>query len=586
MGLMKISTYYRQKGDDVRFIKGGLTSFATRILFEQFYETIKENKPEWRLYFNNFMEFIKTGKDDCLQEVPNFLGSEYEELLTNYRSRFKRKDYKEIDIICVTTLFTFYWKKTIQTIKQAKAFLKPGGKLYVGGIAATILPDKLYEETGIYPHVGLLDKPTDLDKDDDIIIDELPLDYSILDEVDYEYPANDAYFGYMTRGCIRHCEFCVVPKLEPEYKNYVSIKNQIKTVDEKFGPKRHLLLMDNNVFASNEFDKIIDEIKECGFGKNDVYKPANDYELSYRNLKEGINNRAYINKIINIYNQIEKKLVFKDLEIFHNEREKRYLLYPETAEVEAIKELDYLARPLYASLFKHGSRHVRFIDFNQGVDARLVTEAKMKKLAETNIKPLRIAFDHYEQLDIYLKAINLAAKYGIKELSNYLLYNFHDTPEELFERLKVNVNLCEELNIKIYSFPMKYHPIDNPLYFDNRDFIGEHWNRKFIRAVQAVLNSTKGKIGRGKTFFEEAFGHNQDEYYDILWMPEALIINRFKYKYNLTLDWRQEFNALKPDERLVAEMVISENIFTDDVINQYDGALNHLFKYYQIRKDE
>ena len=133
---------------------------------------------------------------------------------------------------------------------------------------------------------------------------------------------------------------------------------------------------------------------------------------------------------------------------------------------------------------------------------------------------------------------------------------------------------------------MKYHPIDNPLYFDNRDFIGEHWNRKFIRAVQAVLNSTKGKIGRGKTFFEEAFGHNQDEYYDILWMPEALIINRFKYKYNLTLDWRQEFNALKPDERLVAEMVISENIFTDDVINQYDGALNHLFKYYQIRKDE
>ena len=53
---------------------------------------------------------------------------------------------------------------------------------------------------------------------------------------------------------------------------------------------------------------------------------------------------------------------------------------------------------------------------------------------------------------------------------------------------------------------MKYHPISDPEYFKNRDYLGEHWNRKFIRAVQAVLNSTKGKIGNGVEFFEEAFG--------------------------------------------------------------------------------
>jgi len=72
---------------------------------------------------------------------------------------------------------------------------------------------------------------------------------------------------------------------------------------------------------------------------------------------------------------------------------------------------------------------------------------------------------------------------------------------------------------------MKYHPIDDPAYFRNRDFIGEpHWNRKFIRAIQAVLNSTRGKISRGETFFRAAFGSDLEEFHKILWMPEALII--------------------------------------------------------------
>ena len=111
-------------------------------------------------------------------------------------------------------------------------------------------------------------------------------------------------------------------------------------------------------------------------------------------------------------------------------------------------------------------------------------------------------------------------KRQIKNLSNYLLYNFEDKPEELYYRLRMNVDLCEELGASIYSFPMKYHPINDKEFFMNRDYIGKYWNRKFIRAVQAVLNSTKGKIGRGVSFFEEAFGRNVDEFMKILWMPE------------------------------------------------------------------
>ena len=91
----------------------------------------------------------------------------------------------------------------------------------------------------------------------------------------------------------------------------------------------------------------------------------------------------------------------------------------------------------------------------------------------------------------------MSVEAGLHDFSNYLLYNFHDTPDELYERLKINVDLSEELNVSIYSFPMKYHPIKKEEQWDqdyshNRDYIGEHWNRKYIRAIQAVLNSTKG----------------------------------------------------------------------------------------------
>ena len=52
------------------------------------------------------------------------------------------------------------------------------------------------------------------------------------------------------------------------------------------------------------------------------------------------------------------------------------------------------------------------------------------------------------------KSIRTAVKHT--NLSNYVLYNFKDKPVELYKRLRLNVDLCEELGVSIYSFPMKY----------------------------------------------------------------------------------------------------------------------------------
>lgn len=604
MGLMKLATYYRDRGDDVRFFKGNLKDFAAMLFCEEY--LLKVQDQQQARHYSKLFEYIKTGKYAPIDSIPDFRGSENEELLKLYRKKYVAKKFPIFDIICVTTLFTFHWNETIDTINFAKKFLKKKGRILVGGIAASILPDKIFEDTEIHPHVGLLNKPGDYDDDSNVIIDQLPLDYSILQEIDYKYPASNAYFAYMTRGCPNRCPFCAVPRLEPEYCGYISLKPQLEKADALFGAQKDLLLMDNNVLASKCFDNIIDEIKACGFGRGSTYLPSNEYDVAINNLrakkKEHRNVRAYIKKMIEIYDCISERLSEQEQADFYLNREQANLLYAIYATKQAIIDFDAYARPLYEKHFKRKAR-TRYIDFNQGVDARLVTDEKMKKLAEINIRPLRIAFDHYSMKDVYIKAVKLAAKYDIKDLSNYLLYNYDDKPEDLYERMRVNVELCEQLDVTIYSFPMKYHPIDDPEYFHNRDYIGKYWNRKFIRAIQAVLNATKGKIGRGKTFFEEAFGRNIDEFRKILWMPEAFIIYRRKYDKNLresllekysnhyedendfTNEWWKQFNTLSDEQSGVLKSIVAKNRFNDEDLQIDDPKILCVLEYYKIRRD-
>lgn len=599
MGLMKIATYFRRCGDDVRFFKGDLREFAARLLCEEFYE----NNKDFRLgkYFLNMTSYIRTGKQAYLEVIPNFVGTELQSSIEVYQKRCRKRDYPKFDIVCVTTLFTFYWKQTIETINTAKLFCTEEGRVLVGGIAATILSEQIFKDTGILPHEGLLDQPGIYDAGNEDIIDELPLDYSILYEIDYHYPASNAYFGYMTRGCPRDCAFCAVKTLEPNYKNYIGIADKLAYVDEHFGRKKDLLLMDNNVFASKCFDQIIDEIKQCGFQKGAKYIPSNEYEIAIKNLSEGYNIRAFIRVMVSIYDAYADKLPEKESGSFYLKREKLGLLYPETATVENILKFDEEFHELYNAHFKQTSR-IRHIDFNQGLDARLVTDKKMKKLAEVNIKPLRIAFDHYEQKDIYCEAIRCAAECGIRDLSNYLLYNFEDRPEDLYYRMRINVDLCEKLSVTIYSFPMKYHPISDPEYYNNRDFIGEHWNRKFIRAIQAVLNSTKGKVGPGVEFFEEAFGRDVYEYQKLLWMPETFIIFRRRYDANLrnrladkytdfseedndlANEWWADFCALPKEKLEIAKGIIAKNQFKKGDYECDDLAVMKVLSYYSISR--
>ena len=440
LGLMKISSYHKLAGDEVCFVKGCKASFR---------------EVKW-------------------------------------------------DRIYISTLFTFYWSETIRTIKYYLRSVDNPKDVIVGGVMASLLGEEIVKETpGVTVIPGLLDKPRMLDRGNSQIVDCLIPDYQILDSIDYKYDVDDAYIAYATRGCPNKCNFCAVHKIEPCFRHYLPMQRQVKGIEDVYGPKQDLVLLDNNVLASRSFNQIIKDICNLGFERG-----------------AKLNGR------------------------------------------------------------------LRRVDFNQGVDARILTKKKMELLATTAIRPLRIAFDHISMKDQYVSRIHLAAKCGLLNLSNYVLYNYTDTPVDFYERLRINCVLNEELGTKIYSFPMKYIPLTAK----DRSYVGRNWNRKLIRGVQCILLATRGMVSPRLEFFEAAFGQTEHEFLTIAMMPDEYIIHRRIHENNGAADWTELFRSLTKAQHDVLLDIHSSGGVTEEHFKRTKSArfrklLEHYIEAKRIEKE-
>jgi len=419
LGLLKISTYHKQRGDKVEFTRG----------------LYKTSEP-----------FI-------------------------------------FDRVYITSLFSFYHSKTVASILHYKHLMNGDiRRVIVGGIYATLNAKEIYELTGIYPHVGLLDKPGLLG-DDDIIVDNLVPDYELLDEVPYNYSLKDAYFGYATRGCPNKCKFCAVSQLEPNFKHYCNLGQYLEEIKEKFGEKQHLVLMDNNVLASSLFEDIIEDIKKFGFIKG-----------AKRNGK------------------------------------------------------------------------MRIVDFNQGLDARRINDHNAELLSEVCIRPIRLAYDNPHEGKTFERAVRILAEHGMTKLSAYLLYNYLDTPADLYSRLKHIIDLNEELGTEIYSFPMRYTPITQK----DRRYVGKNWSAKQIRGLQCILNVTKGIVSHRSLFFWKAFGGDSEEFEELILMPDDYVLYRLDHEKNSdTQKWKGEWQSLSQPEKDEFLAIVRSNSMVQAVYGYY-----------------
>ncbi len=216
--------------------------------------------------------------------------------------------------------------------------------------------------------------------------------YTVLaDEIEHTcpdyslYPDMDYSMGFITRGCIRTCNFCIVPKKEGHIRPNADI--------DEFIRHKNLICLDNNVLASD-------------FG-----------------LKQ-------IEKIID--------------------------------------------------------RKIK-VDFNQGLDARIIAEnpdiaellSKVKWL-----KPVRMAMDNMGEVDAVIKATELLRKYKTtpKAYSVYILVR-----NDIEDALK-RVEICRELNLNPFAQPY-LNPLSEKYAVsrDQRDFISWVNRKSFFKKMPYEL---------------------------------------------------------------------------------------------------
>ena len=417
LGLMKLSSYHKDRGDEVLFVKGEDRS----VLWER-----------W-------------------------------------------------DRAYVTTLFSFEWSSTARAIDFAiQAAGRQPERVFVGGIAASLMRDEFVRESkwsGVRFIAGLLDRAParslelsvaecEFGAEDvtGVPIEERVPDYGILTDSRYVYPVNDAYFGYASRGCVRRCHFCGVPQLEGRQREAPPLANLVEGVTARYGEKKDMILMDNNITASARYKEVMAEIRDLGF--------------------------------------------------------------------EAGATIQRRGRPVK-----------RRVDFNQGVDARILAKTPMylREMAKLCISPLRIAFDHVGVKKVYGTSVRMAADSGIRSLSNYMLYNFMDTPEDLYSRLALNIALNEELGIRIWSFPMRYQPVR----LKDRSHVGKHWNAYYLRSFQIMLQATRGIVSGNAPFFRRAYGEDQAGFKRLLGYPHGFIFRRDHYEKGRGRAVLEEYDSIR-----------------------------------------
>lgn len=285
---------------------------------------------------------------------------------------------QEPDIIYITSLFTWAWKPVWKAVRFYSKYF-PRSELWLGGLYASLMPEHA-ALSGIRPdHIfkGIFTDAEDL----------LP-DYNLVPEWNKKVGGS---IVFSSRGCIRSCPYCAVPRIEGSMN---SIKYSIK--DLIWPGHRKVIFFDNNFLASDGWKSVLNEVEELGLR----------------------------------------------------------------------------------------------VDFNQGLDARLISEEVARRISQLKIdRVVRLSYDYREMRRYVKRAIYYLKSQGIdgRNILVYALYNFTDDPQDFFERMK------DILQWRAVCYPMRYQP--TTALYKNR-YIAPKWDAIRLNAVQRA----RRVIGFGGAF--------------------------------------------------------------------------------------
>jgi len=349
--------------------------------------------------------------------------------------RGKNLPKKRPDKIYVTSLFTWAWKPVHDSVQFYKK-LFPESIIILGGIYASLLPEHASLSGADKIHVGLCTE-----------VENLMPDYNLI-------PEWDSSIIFTSRGCIRKCGFCAVPKLEGKPHSFkYGIKHLIHPNHKK------VVLWDNNFLANSNKYAILDQL----------------YELKV------------------------------------------------------------------------------MVDFNQGIDARLITDRIAEKIGKLRFKLIKIAYDTSSYGRFVKKAIERLECAGVnkRSIEAYTLYNYQDDSEDFFNRVK---NL---LNWGVVSYPMRYEPLVS---LKKNRYVGYNWEKyeldniakaRRVLGFFGVFPPYEGlvkKFNKAKNF-DEAFKlrpprpHDKLEKNNDKLLRDTNIVNKAKEipKWGGSLFWRENY---------------------------------------------
>lgn len=127
-------------------------------------------------------------------------------------------------------------------------------------------------------------------------------------------------------------------------------------------------------------------------------------------------------------------------------------------------------------------KKIPYVDFSQGLDARLFNSEIASRLAELKHVKVRFAFDNINFENRVSDALNTAKKAGLKDFGVYVLIGFDDSPDEAKYKLE------KVRKWGAYPYPMRYQPLDCLV---KNSYVGENWTsselKKMVRYYSRLI---------------------------------------------------------------------------------------------------
>lgn len=173
---------------------------------------------------------------------------------------------------------------------------------------------------------------------------------------------------------------------------------------------------------------------------------------------------------------------------FEAKKSIKNLIYPGHKKV-ILWDNNILASPYWRNIFDELEESGLEVDFNQGLDARLLTEETALRLKRLRIPIVRLAYDSKGIKKSLIRAINLLKDVGIggRRIVVYCLYGYLDTPEDFLERVR------DLTTWGVVAYPMRYQPLE-PCTKDS--YISPHWTENELE----MIAKARRVIGYGGAF--------------------------------------------------------------------------------------